>query len=391
MSISGKTKRILFVFHEACLTGATIVLFRYVTLLKAQSPHQLLFLLGSKGPLETELRELGAVYDWEEHRTPNTSFASRLLSRVTLLTGARKSYQDLLVEDLGHQNISLVYANTIVSSNIVSELKKRVAAPVIWHIHELELAMKSLGISSRELPFLPNVIVANSRATKRNLVANHAIREDKIVVHPPIIGEPVLGSRLDETHDTNLRVAIPETRFVVGSSGTAVTRKGAELFIVLAKTIEHVLPGNQFHFAWVGNTRGTIHEIEHDIERAGLAGKVTFTGEVTNPVPWFRRFDVFVSTSKEESFGLACVEAAYLGKPVMGFAGTEGLEEIIVGCHGILIPYMDVTEMAERLIQLAKNKKMREEMAASSRSFASGFTPDRLFNDWIGTLEKTMK
>lgn len=58
--------KILFVFHEAELSGASILLYRMVNWLSENTSISLSFLLMRDGPLGKEIKELGPVYFWDE-------------------------------------------------------------------------------------------------------------------------------------------------------------------------------------------------------------------------------------------------------------------------------------------------------------------------------------
>lgn len=118
--------------------------------------------------------------------------------------------------------------------------------------------------------------------------------------------------------DTRALLGIPEDAFVVGGVGRLVPGKR---FDVLVRAVA-ALPGARLLLAGDGPERGPLTALA---ERLGAAGRIRLLGECdaersgAGPgVPaLLSAVDTFVSTSREESFGLAVVEALAAGLPVL--------------------------------------------------------------------------
>jgi glycosyltransferase involved in cell wall biosynthesis len=122
------------------------------------------------------------------------------------------------------------------------------------------------------------------------------------------------------------------------------------------------------HFVWLG--RGSSHEIaqfEHDVRFSGLADKIRATGDVKNPFDYIAAADVFALTSREDSYPLACLEAAALEKPIVCFADAGGTPEFIEENCGFSVPYLDIMGMADRVISLLDSPDVRRTMGLSAR------------------------
>lgn len=373
---NNKPLALLFIFHEAQRTGASIVLLRYVTWLSKNTDYKLSFVLNSPGPLEKDLSSIGKIIYRNSYKgLDRNSFLRNKLYRFTgiqLVSSQLKALQG--------EKFDAIVANTLVSSEILIELKQFIDAPVGWYIHELGLAEKLLNVNYHNVPALVDLWIANSHSTKNFIQKYFGIAEDKCVVnYPPVTVPRNINelSPIDKWKD----------KFVVGTSGTAMPRKGCDLFVLLAHTFKKKYPLSNFHFVWVGNASYMYEELRYDIDKSGLTGMVEFLGEVADPFQYYKSFDVFVSTSKEESFGLACAEAAAIGKPVVGFKETFGLENFIAGCNGILVPYMDIEAMAEALMRISLSPETLAMMGTSSKQFAEQFAEDKIYEAWLLTLE----
>jgi glycosyltransferase involved in cell wall biosynthesis len=102
-----------------------------------------------------------------------------------------------------------------------------------------------------------------------------------------------------------------------------------------------------------------------------IGGSVRFTGFVGNErIPeLLNRMDILVLPSISESFGVAAVEAAACGLPVIA-SDTGGLPEVVVdGETGFLVPPEKPQAIAQKAVLLIKDAEMRSRMGAAGRKF----------------------
>ncbi|MBD3403951.1 N-acetyl-alpha-D-glucosaminyl L-malate synthase BshA [candidate division GN15 bacterium] len=92
------------------------------------------------------------------------------------------------------------------------------------------------------------------------------------------------------------------------------------------------------------------------IKRRNLTERVIFLGNQSRVEAVLPCADLFLLPSQEESFGLAALEALACGVPVIGTHGTGLVEVIDDGQDGFLLPIGDTTGMAEKAIELLKDR-----------------------------------
>ncbi|MBI4364495.1 MAG: N-acetyl-alpha-D-glucosaminyl L-malate synthase BshA, partial [Candidatus Latescibacteria bacterium] len=93
-------------------------------------------------------------------------------------------------------------------------------------------------------------------------------------------------------------------------------------------------------------------------EELGVGKWVRWLGQLDAVEDVISVADLFVLTSKNESFGLAALEAMSAGVPVIGTT-AEGLPELIrEGESGYLLPVGDVEGMARRSIEVLSDPKL---------------------------------
>ncbi len=100
-----------------------------------------------------------------------------------------------------------------------------------------------------------------------------------------------------------------------------------------------------------------------------MENQIFFGGYVENRVipSLLNQMDVFILGSKNESFGVAAVEAMACELPVVA-TSVSGFKEVIEdGKTGFLVPVGDYKEMAEKMFILYDNARLRESMGKEGR------------------------
>ncbi|MEV8226963.1 glycosyltransferase [Streptomyces sp. NPDC079167] len=147
-------------------------------------------------------------------------------------------------------------------------------------------------------------------------------------IHTVPNGVDVAAFRFDSArrHATRALLGLPDAAFVVGGVGRLVPGK---CFDVLIRAVA-ALPGAWLVLAGDGPEAEALRALA---ARLGVAGRVRFLGECGTSgagpgIPAvLSAVDAFVSASREESFGLAVVEALAAGLPVV-YAACPAIEDL---------------------------------------------------------------
>lgn len=131
---------------------------------------------------------------------------------------------------------------------------------------------------------------------------------------------------------------------------------------------------------------GSMRErLEEQIKKCNLQKNVILTGrrtenEINNELI---KSDVFVLTSKSESFSLVLCEAMNFGVPCIAFDVDVGPREIIQdGKNGFLIENRNVNLMIERLDELLYNISLRRFLGLNSYNVAKNYYSENIINKW---------
>jgi glycosyltransferase involved in cell wall biosynthesis len=175
----------------------------------------------------------------------------------------------------------------------------------------------------------------------------------------------------------------PRTSTVIGAACRLVRLKGLVDLIRAVALLCLEFPTLRLEIAGTGPQR---EDLEGEVERLGLTGRVCFLGWQRNLGPIFRRWDIFAMPSLEEGFGMAALEAMADGLPVVA-TSVGGLPEVVEdGQTGYLVPPSNVTALTRRLRLLILDPKRRRAMGAAGRERACNhFSADRMVAE-IGAI-----
>jgi glycosyltransferase involved in cell wall biosynthesis len=135
----------------------------------------------------------------------------------------------------------------------------------------------------------------------------------------------------------------------------------------LAAAIPWVLgqcPQARFLFVGEGALRP---QIERQVARLGVAGRVVFTGFRQDVPALLQVMDVFALPSRWEGLSLVLLEAMACRKPVVATRVTGNVDVVVDGVTGFLVPVGAPQELAEKIIVLMQDKKLRTEYGQKGR------------------------
>jgi glycosyltransferase involved in cell wall biosynthesis len=368
-------KKILFVSHEASCSGAPIVLLHFLRWLKANTNIPFKILLKEGGELESEFTALAPVInlsreiDKEYARITvlRKKILPRLAPKIFLKPDIKLVVFNKLRQHLRQENIGLIYSNTITNGEIL-EVLSDINCPIVTHIHELGHVIDNhFGNDNlRQVKKYTHHYIAVAEAVKENLVLNQEIAANQIsVVHGFVpIQHHTSSDNFKKNNVLRKHLNVSQEALIIGASGTMEWRKGADLFILLAHSVYRRQLNIPVHFVWVGRHSNDIYlsEILYDIKQANLEEYVHFIGARTNPLDYFRDFDVFTLLSREDPFPLVVLEAASIGKPIICFDKAGGTKEFIESDCGFVVPYLDIEAMADKVLRLCDSKQLRYEL-----------------------------
>jgi glycosyltransferase involved in cell wall biosynthesis len=209
-------------------------------------------------------------------------------------------------------------------------------------------------------------VIAVSQAVAAGLRAQRIFDSDKIVlIHNGIdVDRFAKGSEDAATCKQGV-----DRKLRVGMIGHLAPIKGQEDFIRAAAIVCNRRDDVEFIIAGDDKSRSGEHRsnIEKLINELNLNQHVRLIGWVEDVSTLLPTFDLFVSPSRSEPFGLAIVEAMAAGVPVVATM-SEGAQEIIEDHRtGCLMPINDVEASATTISELLSDYAERVLLSENAR------------------------
>ena len=178
------------------------------------------------------------------------------------------------------------------------------------------------------------------------------------------------------------RLNIKDSDFVWYMSGGQSVNKGIDYFIKISEEFK----GNpNVKFVWVGRKRDRGYNLwaEKYIQSKKLAN-VSMLNQLTKEYfDYVNAFDGFLLTSREDSFPLVMVEAAYLGKPIIGF-DSGGISEFLIDNMGDIQEDFSIKGIVKKMENLINDKTSFNSKTSVKR--AKEFDLNSTSKNWIDLL-----
>jgi glycosyltransferase involved in cell wall biosynthesis len=228
-------------------------------------------------------------------------------------------------------------------------------------------------------------VIAVSEAVRSRLVAQRIIDTGKIrLVANGIRLERFTVPSENAASLIREQLQLGSNTVLVGSVGSLVPLKGHDDLVGAAAMV--VMAHPEVHFVIVGDEppgdKSTLDRLRALIDRLGLNGRIHIVRRVPDVAPWLHAFDLFVSASHSESFGLAIGEAMAAGRAVVA-TETAGASEILSdGETGRLVPVGDVPALANAINELLANDVLRKTLGtAAAQAAKECFDMERMVDE----------
>lgn len=313
----------------------------------------------------------------EVNATPHDMWESApwslaLASRVA--TVAKEAKLDVL-----HAHFALPYA---VATELACQILGPAAPPFVATLHGSDV--EPLG---RDPSYAPVVCHALSRAARVTVPSHHLreLAEREVAPGLPIEVIPnfVDGARFRPAAD---RPPPSQTATFIHASNFRPVKRVGDVIAVFARLAE-TTPSR---LLLVGDGPERAPALD-EVARLGLGDRVTAPGAQKDIERWLASAHVALLPSREESFGLAALEALASGVPVIGSA-VGGLPEVVAhGLTGFLAPVGDVAALADAARALVTNDAHWQTMAERARAHAlAHFSRDKALSAYEALYRSAM-
>ena len=342
--------RIIWLAHEASLSGANRCLLEYLSILKKQGVENYLVIPYGNGELDLKAREAGIAfekikfYSWaKELHAPPTRMRLKFKRWLRNYIAVKK-----LASCIKKISPDYVVTNTIATP-VGAIAAKKTGAKHVWLVHEFgeeDHGFTIAGGFSKGAEIINNLsckIVFNSLSVRRKYQS--AVSDSKaFIVHNAVMVADVVPLPLVKEGPLRLMMLgqiAPAKNIMEALQALQICRKkGLEFSLKVVGTAED---------------KAYLLHLKTFVHKAGMDALINFYGAAAEPVSILQNHHALLMCSHHEAFGRVTVEALKCGLPVIA-ANTGGSPEIIEkDANGYFYEAGNAADLADKILLLNKN------------------------------------
>jgi len=275
-------------------------------------------------------------------------------SKIVALFDLYKRSKDIIEKE----NINLITVQDQYFIGLLGYvLAKKYGIRLEVQIHGFE---KFFGIRKWIAKFvLPraNSVRVVSQRLKNQLTKEFGVNEEKINVVPIFVDTKSALSLRGVERRGNLYP------FIFLTVGRLVPVKNIALQIEALREVLNKYPQAEL---WIVGDGPELNKLKALCQRLNVENNVSFLGYQENVDSFYDQADVFLLTSNSEGWGMAVVEAASHGLPIiMTDVGLAG-EVIINNESGLVIPVGDKQGLVQAMLKLIEDNELRSKLASGA-------------------------
>lgn len=357
-------RRVLVIHSAADLYGASKNLVRSLLAFKKLG-WKVFIVLPHDGPLVNEIQAEGFEVMMMEHgvlRRQNMNPKGMLL----LANQLRKAFYSLS-SLIKKEKIDLIYTNS--NANIIGGfLSLRNRLPHIWHVHEIVLQPKWFKyLLEIFIKATGDQVLCVSEAVKNNF---SQIEPERLkLIYNGIDIHPYEQAK----YDLKSELGIPTDTVLIGMIARVSFWKGQIYFLEIAAQLCQKFPN--LHFVMVGDAftgyEYLYEEIDLHIQKLNLGKHVSYLGFRLDVPQILSGLDIFILPSiLPDPLPTTVLEAMAAGKPVVATNHGGATEMVLDQETGLLIPFDNPKESADKIHQLIENPDLRKQIGSKGQQRA---------------------
>jgi len=351
-SKTGKKEFLIFVSHEASVTGAPLIVLNIAKHIKLSGNAVPLFICLQGGDLLSDFKQVAPTYVV----TNGLSWVNVYNETVEIIKQINKQVK-----------ISKAIVNSAESIDILKPLKKSNIEEIIYLIHETGSFYKKNAWE--EINQYASKIIFPSQFVKAHALENTNFNKNKIYIKGQGLLKPELMSINKQKARIKLRkiLNLPEDAHIILGCGQLIARKGFDLFNLTAISVCNIVD-NAF-FIWLGaaDFNDLQKWVDIDLLLSEKKEQIIFAGQVKDVGTYFAGSDVFFLSSRGDPFPCVVQEAMACALPVVGFKNAGGVTELVNDENGVIVNYGDIASVTNSIIKLIYDEKERLRKGKASK------------------------
>jgi glycosyltransferase involved in cell wall biosynthesis len=318
------------------------------------------------------------------HFTTSVTPASRFLNYSYFVISAYRKFKQYVAE---HGKPDVLHAHSVFGGGIVARfLSKKYDIPYVITEHYSGLIINNISHIGFNKKIVKKVFadavctISVSKSFKDALSAAYELSPEIFTVVPnmvaptfffnnsdirPEIGdEPVFFANSFLTPNKNHKLLLDSFRLVLNQKPKAVLN--------------------------IGGNGQILHDLKEYAQQLQLGDSVNFLGELNRAEvkQQLELCDIFTSTSRYETFGIAIIEALACGKPVV-VTDSGGPRDIVGRQDGILVEKHDPLSFSDAMIEICGNYSDYDRQAIKERCYER-FSQKVIVNQLINIYSKSL-
>ena len=178
-------------------------------------------------------------------------------------------------------------------------------------------------------------------------------------------------------------VVIDNKKINIVSVGRLTWQKGFDMLLEALELVTH--KNNSVHLYIIGQGED-YDKLLNIIKEKELGQYASMLGYLNNPYPLIKNADLYVCSSRHESFGLTIVESMTLGTPVLSTKCTGPNEIIENNYYGKLVDGIP-SSIATGIIELIDNTEELKNYSKKGKERIKIFDANDIINEWKEVLD----
>lgn len=264
-------------------------------------------------------------------------------------------------------------------------LKRQKNKKIIWlHSSIKVLEKKKRGILNKIPNYDKIVIICDAMKKELEELLPQTSKKTYRISNPFNIDKIVeLSSEIDGLNQVEKKLL--DEDYIVAVSRLDSSSKD---FVTLLRAFKKIKKSGVKEKLYIVGEGPARKEIEDQIKELNLEGDVKLLGLQKNPYIWMKNSNLFVHSSKYEGFGMVLVEAMSLGIAVVSTDCPTGPSEILDhGKYGVLTKIGDVDGIAEGVLKLLSESKLRKKYEVEGKKSILRFERGKIVNEIIEMLK----
>lgn len=261
------------------------------------------------------------------------------------------------------------FLDTVNITTIISAIGLNIPVIISERVDPHYHAIGSLKNFLRKItyPFARHIVVQTKQI--QNYFPQKLHKRISIIPNPVLL--PTTGLPLP---------AIDFERKKIIAIGRLEIQKGFDLLLQAFKVIHDKYPEWELIIWGEGSQRPVLEALRNQLN---LRSRVHLPGLTKNVYQALSEGSIFVLSSRFEGFPNSLCEAMAIGLPVVAFdCGSGPIDIIRPEIDGLLVPAQQVESLANAILKLARNVKLREQYGNRAKEIVDRFSLAKILDKW---------